>query len=194
MATTTAVETKAEPKVVADAGLMKLLRDYDKVDNKATGYFVTVVRYAKDHKLSRGSILASLKEVRPDMAESTLNSEASRILNFCKPEHEDVLEEMEQGKISQTEARAKVSKKQVNPAGKKKDEEVKLREKIFSSARYALKNVELTEEEDDEDTANEEATEAFLDLCKEEFEKALKVYPILESQEAEEEEEAKVAA
>ena len=182
MATTTAVETKAEPKVVADAGLMKLLRDYEKSDSKTTGYFVTVVRYAKDHKLSRGSILASLKEVRPDMAESTMNSEASRILKFCQPEHEEILEEMEQGKISQTEARAAVTKKQLNPAGKKKDEETKLREKVFSASRYAIKYVGLTDEEEDEDTAKEEATEAFLDLCKEEFEKALDAFPILETE------------
>jgi hypothetical protein len=180
MATQAAVETKQEPKVVADAGLMKLYRDYDKGLTKTTGYFAAVVRYAKEHKLSRGSIAISLKEVRPTMAQSTIDSEVSRIIGMCKPEYEEILEQMEAGKITQTEARSLVTKKQTNPANKKQSEEEKLRSKIFVAAKYAIKYTQLTDEEDDEDTANEEAEEAFVEICKEEFANALKSNPLFD--------------
>lgn len=178
MATQATVETKTEPKVVADAGLMRLYRDYDKGQTKASGYFAAVVRYVKDHKLSRGSVMASLKEVRPTMADSTLESEASRIIGMCKPEYEEIVEQMEAGKITQTEARALTRKQQSNPANKKKSEEEQLRSRLNVAARYALKYIELTDEEDDEETANEEAEERFIDICKEEFANALKTHPL----------------
>lgn len=180
MATQAAVETKQEPKVVADAGLMKLYRDYDKGLSKTTGYFAAVVRHCKEHKLSRASIAASLKEVRPTMAKSTIDSEVSRIVGFCKPEYEEIVEQMEAGKITQTEARALAVKKQTNPAYKKRTEEEQLRLKLRAAARYAIKYTQLTDEEDDENTANEEAEEAFVDICKEEFAEALKANPLFD--------------
>lgn len=190
----TAVETKEAPKAIVDTGLLKVLQDYDKANSKVTSYFARVCDYVKLHKLSRSTVMITLKELKPNLAETTLNSEASRIMTFQKEENAELLEEMKTGRKTVSEARSEATRKQLNPANKKKSEEEHLRERLFGCSRYALSKLELTMEEEDEDRANEEAAETFLDMAKDEFGKALKLYPIFKEAKEEESELEEVDA
>jgi len=180
-------ETKTTPKVVANPELTTLFKKWADSDKKTSSFFAQACKYAKDKKLSKPVVQASLKAAKPDWAESTYGSEISRLWKFTKPENSQLLDDMITGKKTVTQARAEITKKQLNPAAGKKTNEQKLKDRVEDAAKFAAKNakellVDVTdvdqEDQDSIDEANEAAVEAFVDHCRSAFNEALREHPI----------------
>lgn len=123
------VKPKAEAK--PNEELVGLLTKYDEFVEEAQSYYVQFCRFVQKNQIGRAEVVASIMRARSCTFE-TASSQYSRMKNILN--NEDVLKELEDGKITLKVAREKTTKKQANP---KSATPAALEEK-FNKAQSAL--------------------------------------------------------
>lgn len=128
--------TKAEPKVVVSAELRTLVKDWDKAEKNAGGYWVKIAVHISENEVSRAELKEALKTIRK-MQELTANNEVSKL--FKMKDHPDVLEQLVNNEITVREAREMVTTKQEGTD----DPETKLMKSLKRAATFAIKEADV---------------------------------------------------
>jgi hypothetical protein len=108
------VDTDVEPQKVAavqpDTGLLKLYDQLDRSKVQTGTLLAKIVRHIKEHNVQRDVVRATL--TARGMSKSSVASEMTRIYNLVPPEKEPILEDLEKGKISVTQARTQAAERE----------------------------------------------------------------------------------
>lgn len=108
------VKPGAKPKVepVANEALVGIFQKYDESVEKAESYFIELVTYIQKNQLDRATVVVSMMKARKITFE-TAQSQYSRMKKIFN--NEEVLKELQEGKITLKVARERTTDKQVNP-------------------------------------------------------------------------------
>lgn len=122
---------KPKAEAVPNEQLVQLLSKYDEHVEEAQSYYVQFCRFVQKNQVGRAEVVASIMRARSCTFE-TASSQYSRMKNILN--NEEVLKELEDGKITLKVAREKTTKKQENPKNAKPE----AKQERFDKAQTAL--------------------------------------------------------